>query len=143
MFFFFFFYYYIVFFFFFFFSSRRRHTRWNCDWSSDVCSSDLLADPGGLVHHQRVAARGEIAAVDRDLAPAPHAIVAAKAHPVSDDHVRLGGVGGGAAAVVDRGPLRGDHLHRVAHAGDGAVVGEIRPAQHRVVAAIHGHHPVV
>src|SRR5689334_23651852 len=26
----------------FFFSSRRRHTRWNCDWSSDVCSSDLL-----------------------------------------------------------------------------------------------------
>src|SRR5438309_11170030 len=30
-----------IFFFFFFFSSRRRHTRWNCDWSSDVCSSDL------------------------------------------------------------------------------------------------------
>src|SRR5689334_25101043 len=26
---------------FFFFSSRRRHTSWNCDWSSDVCSSDL------------------------------------------------------------------------------------------------------
>src|SRR5689334_24688092 len=30
-----------LFFFVFFFSSRRRHTRWNCDWSSDVCSSDL------------------------------------------------------------------------------------------------------
>src|SRR5260221_1123085 len=29
---------------FFFFSSRRRHTRSLCDWSSDVCSSDL----GGL-----------------------------------------------------------------------------------------------
>src|SRR5579862_5150890 len=28
----------------FFFSSRRRHTRWNCDWSSDVCSSDLRLD---------------------------------------------------------------------------------------------------
>src|SRR5256886_7275326 len=26
----------------FFFSSRRRHTRFDCDWSSDVCSSDLL-----------------------------------------------------------------------------------------------------
>src|SRR5260370_36995539 len=26
----------------FFFSSRRRHTRFKCDWSSDVCSSDLL-----------------------------------------------------------------------------------------------------
>src|SRR5260370_5149839 len=28
---------------FFFFSSRRRHTRFKCDWSSDVCSSDLGA----------------------------------------------------------------------------------------------------
>src|SRR3712207_6883771 len=28
--------------FFFFFSSRRRHTRYWRDWSSDVCSSDLL-----------------------------------------------------------------------------------------------------
>src|SRR2546430_11277656 len=28
---------------FFFFSSRRRHTRFDCDWSSDVCSSDLAA----------------------------------------------------------------------------------------------------
>src|SRR5260370_25055733 len=29
---------------FFFFSSRRRHTRFKCDWSSDVCSSDLFDD---------------------------------------------------------------------------------------------------
>src|SRR5205085_366388 len=29
----------------FFFSSRRRHTRFDCDWSSDVCSSDLLPMP--------------------------------------------------------------------------------------------------
>src|SRR5690625_6908744 len=28
----------------FFFSSRRRHTRWPRDWSSDVCSSDLIND---------------------------------------------------------------------------------------------------
>src|SRR2546430_4062379 len=27
----------------FFFSSRRRHTIFGCDWSSDVCSSDLRA----------------------------------------------------------------------------------------------------
>src|SRR2546427_2600401 len=35
---------------FFFFSSRRRHTRFDCDWSSDVCSSDLcsLLDDGRL-----------------------------------------------------------------------------------------------
>src|SRR3989475_2907929 len=42
--------------FFFFFSSRRRHTRFDCDWSSDVCSSDLdkalslrLRELGGLI----------------------------------------------------------------------------------------------
>src|SRR6185295_17059019 len=36
--------------FFFFFSSRRRHTRYWRDWSSDVCSSDLLgADVVGVV----------------------------------------------------------------------------------------------
>src|SRR5260370_10532473 len=29
----------------FFFSSRRRHTRFKCDWSSDVCSSDLPQTP--------------------------------------------------------------------------------------------------
>src|SRR2546427_6857453 len=27
---------------FFFFSSRRRHTRFDCDWSSDVCFSDIM-----------------------------------------------------------------------------------------------------
>src|SRR5437868_14741457 len=32
----------LLYFFFFFFSSRRRHTRSKRDWSSDVCSSDLL-----------------------------------------------------------------------------------------------------
>src|SRR5437870_11692510 len=32
----------------FFFSSRRRHTRWPRDWSSDVCSSDLVTARGWL-----------------------------------------------------------------------------------------------
>src|SRR5438270_7977139 len=31
----------LLLFYIFFFSSRRRHTRFDCDWSSDVCSSDL------------------------------------------------------------------------------------------------------
>src|SRR5260221_10691354 len=35
--------------FFFFFSSRRRHTRSLCDWSSDVCSSDLGPLDGNVV----------------------------------------------------------------------------------------------
>src|SRR3989449_2053649 len=42
--------------FFFFFSSRRRHTRCSRDWSSDVCSSDLLdlkKIVGGLILQDR------------------------------------------------------------------------------------------
>src|SRR2546430_2170234 len=31
-----------------FFSSRRRHTRFDCDWSSDVCSSDLVQSSPGV-----------------------------------------------------------------------------------------------
>src|SRR5439155_10805656 len=33
----------------FFFSRRRRHTRWPRDWSSDVCSSDLMLTGGAIV----------------------------------------------------------------------------------------------
>src|SRR6266567_8349549 len=58
---------------FFFFSSRRRHTRFDCDWSSDVCSSDLanrapngplgMASPAntyvGLTHKGPAIAPGE------------------------------------------------------------------------------------
>src|SRR2546430_9038165 len=35
----------------FFFSSRRRHTRFDCDWSSDVCSSDLSTASGSDRRH--------------------------------------------------------------------------------------------
>src|SRR2546430_9846809 len=42
--------------FFFFFSSRRRHTRFGCDWSSHVCSSDLATADG----------RGQIRAIKID-----------------------------------------------------------------------------
>src|SRR5688572_27284836 len=42
----------------FFFSSRRRHTRFDCDWSSDVCSSDLH-------HRERARADGLPFAADR------------------------------------------------------------------------------
>src|SRR2546422_4614412 len=47
---------------FFFFSSRRRHTRCSRDWSSDVCSSDLVNDGP-----REVAWDGLLA--DRHLAP--------------------------------------------------------------------------
>src|SRR5688572_32608662 len=44
---------------FFFFSSRRRHTRFDCDWSSDVCSADLDG--------RALAADDLVAALDRHL----------------------------------------------------------------------------
>src|SRR6266478_9490227 len=40
--------------FFFFFSSRRRHTRFDCDWSSDVCSSDLGARVRAVEHQSSI-----------------------------------------------------------------------------------------
>src|SRR2546430_2817521 len=52
---------------FFFFSSRRRHTRFDCDWSSDVCSSDLTSSATIRKNGQTVAesqlAVGEVARV--------------------------------------------------------------------------------
>src|SRR5256885_8659796 len=45
----------------FFFSSRRRHTRLQGDWSSDVCSSDLVDDGGiNLAGVQRLLSIAEI-----------------------------------------------------------------------------------
>src|SRR2546427_3472524 len=40
---------------FFFFSSRRRHTRFDCDWSSDVCSSDLFPTAQPLLEVEKQA----------------------------------------------------------------------------------------
>src|SRR5258707_1302123 len=47
---------------FFFFSSRRRHTRYWRDWSSDVCSSDLVEQVAaiGLQRVTDVAQRGAV-----------------------------------------------------------------------------------
>src|SRR6266550_9548716 len=44
--------------FFFFFSSRRRHTRCSRDWSSDVCSSDLISVLNVARFLQTLAERG-------------------------------------------------------------------------------------
>src|SRR5436305_10234308 len=59
----------------FFFSSRRRHTRCGRDWSSDVCSSDLLtADDlarllkGISAHSTRIGLNQDLFASGEDLA---------------------------------------------------------------------------
>src|SRR5437588_3133171 len=49
----------------FFFSSRRRHTRSLCDWSSDVCSSDLHTNPCGVARRDSTSAAVR-AAIDAD-----------------------------------------------------------------------------
>src|SRR5688572_32604847 len=78
----------------FFFSSRRRHTRFDCDWSSDVCSSDLsdgvVAGNVNSPTGQRAAIRqttGEIAYLD-DLAPTPQGIRFQQIYDISDGCVR-------------------------------------------------------
>src|SRR5260221_9661046 len=63
---------------FFFFSSRRRHTRSLCDWSSDVCSSDLRQGVNEIyVAHVKVAGQALVDAL------APMVETALKALPIS------------------------------------------------------------
>src|SRR6266542_5864284 len=58
---------------FFFFSSRRRHTRCYRDWSSDVCSSDLLAliasAPSVEYHVRLIGGRGTVVVDNPSLLP--------------------------------------------------------------------------
>src|SRR2546430_14510215 len=44
---------------FFFFSSRRRHTRFDCDWSSDVCSSDLAIATRRSPQHRNICSNSQ------------------------------------------------------------------------------------
>src|SRR6266487_6561924 len=92
--------------FFFFFSSRRRHTRWTGDWSSDVCSSDLLAEPARPEDDEQHA-QGEqdpAAAEEADREPAE----------VGDLRAEVDVGGDGLAAVRvhdDERPVALLHLH--------------------------------
>src|SRR5690606_39814937 len=66
----------------FFFSSRRRHTRFSRDWSSDVCSSDLLAGQRAWItglRHEQSSARAEVPLID-----AADAEGRAKINPLAD-----------------------------------------------------------
>src|SRR5206468_8605144 len=82
----------------FFFSSRRRHTRSDRDWSSDVCSSDLLmnATPShALTRPAALRTRLMLA-----LALSAPAVVALEIGRASCRERVWGGVGGG---VLERG----------------------------------------
>src|SRR5256885_12984056 len=68
----------------FFFSSRRRHTRLQGDWSSDVCSSDLLGYYRyWLAEHHAIAALGD---------PCPEVLVARLGVETKRIRVGTGGV---------------------------------------------------
>src|SRR2546429_4661633 len=59
----------------FFFSSRRRHTRCSRDWSSDVCSSDLLEpDAGGALRVHLARRSGNLRLPPESLTPSQTAI---------------------------------------------------------------------
>src|SRR6266480_2375766 len=116
---------------FFFFSSRRRHTRLTCDWSSDVCSSDLgvratgcaIRVPGSTtasrepVIHRRPAESLMRAGADRVLGAKPVWMIAVivavagstRASADDPDTLRPGGRGTYQARAGDRCRLH-DHV---------------------------------
>src|SRR5207253_3617377 len=56
-------------------SSRRRHTRWPRDWSSDVCSSDLIKERDAIVLDPMLATgNSAVAAVERLKEAKPRSI---------------------------------------------------------------------
>src|SRR2546427_7942440 len=105
--------------FFFFFSSRRRHTRFDCDWSSDVCSSDLRAPRRADWLHatpHRALRRVDDLDVEADRVPIP--VVRSRDH---GPRAGLGGegsnvrsvdmAGGGARHDLDRKSTRLNSSH--------------------------------
>src|SRR6266511_4938492 len=93
--------------FFFFFSSRRRHTRFSRDWSSDVCSSDLLdaavADVAGerqavLNTCKRVHVPASVAEYRGQRAQGVRLDVAASRRPLQGERFGEGVLGFGEAA---------------------------------------------
>src|SRR5438132_8320318 len=85
----------------FFFSSRRRHTRSLCDWSSDVCSSDLVATGAVITGVEGVLAQHNV--LTRDVL-----LVLATAVVVADDT----GIGRRPLGPVDPAVFEGNLLRR-------------------------------
>src|SRR4051812_50089777 len=98
---------------FFFFSSRRRHTRLTCDWSSDVCSSDLSvhSPPPGAIPPD-----GPVAPPETDISPPDLPDQDLDEDMAEED---LSGLG---AREIGRGPCRG----KGGDAGGGGAVGKKR-----------------
>src|SRR5256886_4342079 len=99
--------YYVSMMFLFFFSSRRRHTRFDCDWSSDVCSSDLgLVLPVGPRDHVQGPANAPVTLVEYGDFECPHC---GRAYPIVKRIQRS--MGADLRFVYRHFPLTRMHLH--------------------------------
>src|SRR2546430_9757869 len=100
----------------FFFSSRRRHTRFDCDWSSDVCSSDLIEislnpELGSIVERE-FQRQPEVATLPRS--PAIGSLDCGGAGPVARAQAEQAGHRTGERRVGEEGRTRWapDHLKK-------------------------------
>src|SRR3989475_478151 len=118
---------------FFFFSSRRRHTRFDCDWSSDVCSSDLPPDAlqrhgataddlDGIVEYPRSIAGVRLALLFRQIA---------------NGRVKVSFRSLGAVDVAELAHRFGGGGH--SKAAGASLEGSIAEAQEKVLAAARGY----
>src|SRR3989454_10668115 len=93
---------YLDLFIFFFFSSRRRHTRLQGDWSSDVCSSDLIVlidrqQPWG--NNERLLPRGTLREPPSHLARASTIFITKSDGRTEDLRQRISGLNPGAGII--------------------------------------------
>src|SRR5260370_7858932 len=92
-----------------FFSSRRRHTRFKCDWSSDVCSSDLhSAEEASQAFFSAAQQENERALLDI-LGPAGKEVISS-GDPAEDMDHRVGFV------------VKYKQMHRLAKESDGKMI---------------------
>src|SRR5260370_27105065 len=114
----------------FFFSSRRRHTRFKCDWSSDVCSSDLQAQQDRLARtfwlpvNSPAPPIGQVVIITAgtsDLPVAQEAVVTAQALGCGTDLLADVGVAGIHRLLRHRGQFAGADAIVVVAGMDGAL----------------------
>src|SRR5689334_18559885 len=84
----------------FFFSSRRRHTIWNCDWSSDVCSSDLSIARTLITETPEGSATGAAHALQSEAPPTLHSKRPGSVEPKTAEPAAAPGAAASARAIV-------------------------------------------
>src|SRR5690242_15921009 len=101
---------------FFFFSSRRRHTRLTCDWSSDVCSSDLPPSSRNGDQHEEELGGGEdgLTVRGQEVGKLVEIVGHPAGQPVDDDLAQTGDEGEQHSLVPTQ--VLGPNTHPAQHA---------------------------